>query len=256
MTMENESNQDPPADEQEQETPAAASGEGEEGQQEAGEQQEPASGEAPTGQPEERQPLTQEQARELAMDPALRQVFEEDMYRTIQALRGQEAAEATRAKVGKLIEDGNLEELGQLYKDQYEQSQQEAQIAQLVQNIQQEFYNTTFARLVQSTPELQKIDDEGRKRLDPSKFNDDVEYLKAVVDYVAEKRLDAGVQPKAHELLRKLAEAQDAEKAGAANQQAANQPLLPGASPGASLPKGASDLLNKAYAEAAGEEEE
>jgi len=206
--------------------------------------------------PVEPEALTPEKARALAMDPAMREVLNEDMFRIIQALEGKRAATEHQVKVNKLVEENNLEGLGQLYLDIEERRKQAVEAQQAVDGIRQEFYSTTFASLVKDMPELTELDAEGRKTLDPAKFDSDAAYLKAIVDYVANMRIEAAVPVRAKKYLEDFAAATEAQRAGSANQQAANQPLLPGASPGASLPGGSSDLLDKAYGPEGAEQEE
>ena len=189
------------------------------------------------------------------MDPTMRTVLNEEMYRVIQALQGQAAAEEHQTKVNKLVEANDLEGLGQLYLDIEGRRQKAVEVEKVVQGIRQDFYSTTFARLVQDMPELANLDAAGRAALDPSKFDSDAAYLKAVVDYVADKRIETAAPAKANKILTDFAAAVEAQKAGTANEQAGKQPLLPGASPGASLPGGSFALLNKAYSEEGKEEE-
>lgn len=206
--------------------------------------------------PAEPEAMTPERAHELAMDPMVREVLNEDMYRTIQALDGQRAAEANRERVTKLIEDEDFETLGKEYANIAARTQQAAEVQKIITGVRQEFYNSTFATLVRDMPELASLDAEGRVALDPSKFTSDAAYLKAIVDYVADKRIDTAAPARAKKILEDFGAAVEAQKVGSANEQAGKQPLLPGASPGASLPSGSSDLLNKAYAMKEGDEEE
>jgi len=253
MPIEPEGNAvDPTKEPEDEETPSPAT-EGVEGQ----EGQTPPPEQAPeVTPPAEPEVLTPEKARQLAMDPTMRTVLNEEMYRTIQALQGQAAAEEHQTKVNKLVEDNDLAGLGQLYLDIEGRRKQAVEVQKIVDGVRKEFYDSTFAQLVLDVPELANIDAEGRAALDPSKFDTDVAYLKAVTDYVADKRTEAAAPAKAKKILEDFGAAVEAQKAGAANAEAGKQPLLPGASPGASLPGDSHSLLDKAYATKEGDEEE
>jgi hypothetical protein len=244
--------EDPPKEPEDEETQSPATGGDDEGQ----EGQEPPTPEpAPEATPAEPEALTPEKARQLAMDPTMRTVLNEEMYRVIQALEGDRAAQANQTRVAKLVEDEDFEALGKEYAEIARRQQQAVEVEKVVHGIRQDFYSTTFAQLVKDMPELATLDDEGRKTLDPSKFDSDAAYLKAIVDYVADKRIETAAPAKAKKILEDFGAAVEAQKAGTANEQAGKQPLLPGASPGASLPGGSFDLLNKAYAKEGDEEE-
>ena len=186
----------------------------------------------------------------------MRTVLNEEMYRVIQALQGQAAAEEHQTKVNKLVEANDLEGLGQLYLDIEGRRQKAVEVQKIIDGIRQDFYSATFAQLVKDMPELANLDAEGRKTLDPAKFDSDAAYLKAIMDYVADKRIETAAPAKAKKILEDYSAAVEAQKAGTANTEARKQPLLPGASPGASLPSDSHSLLDKAYATKEGDEEE
>jgi hypothetical protein len=252
MPIEKEGNADLTKEPEDEETQSPAT-EGEEGQEGATPPPEQAPEVTPPVEPEA---LTPEKARQLAADPTMRAVLNEEMYAVIQALQGQAAADQHQAKVRGLVEANDLEGLGQLYLDIEQKRQQAAEVEKVVHGIRQDFYSTTFAQLVKDMPELANLDAEGRTALDPAKFDSDAAYLKAIVDYVADKRIETAAPAKAKKILEDFGAAVEAQKAGTANEQAGKQPLLPGASPGASLPGGSFDLLNKAYTSKEGDEEE
>ena len=253
MPIEPEGNAVDPTKEPEDEETLSPATEGDEGQ----EGQTPPPEQAPeVTPPAEPEALTPEKARELAMDPTMRTVLNEEMYRVIQALEGDKAAKAHQEHVAKLVEDEDFEALGKEYAEIARRQQQAVEVEKVVHGIRQDYYSTTFAQLVRDMPELANLDAEGRKTLDPAKFDSDAAYLKAVVDYVADKRTEAAAPAKAKKILEDFGAAVEAQKAGAANAEAGKQPLLPGASPGASLPSNSHELLNKAYATKEGDEEE
>jgi hypothetical protein len=196
--------------------------------------------------------MSAEEARKAFTDPEVRRLIQGEMAQTLSALQGEAAAKEQRARINKLIED---EDFGTLGKEVAMVAQQQTRLAEAMDAVRQDFYSSTFAQVVSSFPELVNIDEEGRQKLDPSKFGSDAEYLVALTEYVAEKRTGAKAQADAHKILEDLAAATAAGDAAEANAKAAGQPLLPGAAPGQAVPADSKGMLDMAYGKS-GEEEE
>ena len=160
MPIEPEGNAVDPTKEPEDEETLSPATQGDEGQ----EGQTPPPEQAPeVTPPAEPEVLTPEKARELAMDPTMRTVLNEEMYRVIQGLQGQAAAEEHQTKVNKLVEDNDLAGLGQLYLDIEGRRKQAVEVQKIVDGVRKEFYDSTFAQLVLDVPKLANIDAEGRE---------------------------------------------------------------------------------------------
>lgn len=142
-------------------------------------------------------------AAKLFSDPALQEQLQQ-WYRQQKAAEERQAeAQRQLEEIDKLIEEGNYAELGERVAKEWQEHKQKQTAGE---EVLKAFLYQTYNQIFQD-PIFQSLTDSDKAAIDPAKYGSDAEYIKALMDFKAEKLARAKLEQEVEKRVKERLEA-------------------------------------------------